>query len=49
MNETRPKISIYIATNIDGYIARKDGNLDWLQYGHMERAPWKNRGGMLLK
>lgn len=34
MNETRPKISIYIATSIDGYIARKDGNLDWLHYGH---------------
>lgn len=30
----RPKISIYIATSIDGYIARKDQNLDWLQYGH---------------
>lgn len=30
----RPKISVYIATSIDGYIARKDGNLDWLQYGH---------------
>ncbi len=27
---TRPKISIYIATSIDGYIARKDGSLDWL-------------------
>ena len=26
----RPKISIYIATSIDGYIARKDGSLDWL-------------------
>ncbi len=26
----RPKISIYIATSIDGYIARKDGNIDWL-------------------
>ncbi len=26
----RPKISIYIAASIDGYIARKDGNLDWL-------------------
>lgn len=34
MNAERPKISIYIATSIDGYIARKDGNLDWLQYGH---------------
>lgn len=26
----RPKISIYIATSIDGYIARADGGLDWL-------------------
>lgn len=34
MSNTRPKISIYIATSIDGYIARKDGNLDWLNYGH---------------
>lgn len=30
----RPQISIYIAMSIDGYIARKNGNLDWLQYGH---------------
>ena len=33
--QNRPKVSIYIATSIDGYIARKDGNLDWLQYGHV--------------
>ena len=26
----RPKIFIYIATSIDGYIARKDGGLEWL-------------------
>lgn len=31
---SRPKISIYIATSIDGYIARKNGGLDWLEYGH---------------
>ena len=27
---SRPKIFIYIAASIDGYIARKDGGLDWL-------------------
>lgn len=26
----RPKISVYIATSIDGFIAREDGGLDWL-------------------
>jgi dihydrofolate reductase len=26
----RPKISIYISTSIDGFIARKDDSLDWL-------------------
>ena len=26
----RPKISVYIATSIDGYIARQNGSLDWL-------------------
>lgn len=30
----RPKISIYIAMSIDGYIAQKDGGLDWLECGH---------------
>lgn len=25
-----PKIILYIATSIDGYIAKSDGNLDWL-------------------
>lgn len=27
----RPKISVYIATSIDGYIAKPDGGLDWLE------------------
>lgn len=31
MTNARPKISVYIATSIDGYIARKDGELDWLE------------------
>ncbi len=26
-----PKISAYIATSLDGYIARNDGDIDWLE------------------
>ncbi|MFN8383166.1 MAG: dihydrofolate reductase family protein [Anaerolineales bacterium] len=28
-----PKISVYIAVSLDGFIARKDGGLDWLPPG----------------
>lgn len=28
--KNRPKISVYIAASIDGYIARSDGSLDWM-------------------
>ena len=26
----RPKISVFIATSIDGYIAKKNNDIDWL-------------------
>jgi dihydrofolate reductase len=28
---TRPRVSVYIATSLDGFIARTDGGLDWLE------------------
>lgn len=28
--KNKPFITVYIATSIDGYIARKDSGLDWL-------------------
>lgn len=42
----RPKVSVYIATSVDGYIAREDGGLDFLErasgsggdYGYAEFA-----------
>lgn len=30
MKSERPKTSVFIATSIDGYIARKDGDINWL-------------------
>lgn len=36
------KISVYIATSLDGYIAREDGSLDWLPGSDGETANGDN-------
>lgn len=33
----RPKVSVFIATSIDGYIAKKNGDIDWLVKFNPER------------
>lgn len=34
IQNSRPKVSVRVGQSIDGYIAKKDGNIDWLYYGH---------------
>ena len=34
-----PKISVYIATSLDGFIARQDGTLDWLEGSSGDQEP----------
>ena len=36
MNTSRPQFLVFIATSLDGYIARPDGALDWLTAPHSE-------------
>lgn len=43
---SRPKVSAYIATSIDGYIARKNGDLDWLQCVHTDDEDYGFKGFM---
>ncbi|HAZ7572161.1 dihydrofolate reductase family protein [Legionella sp. PATHC032] len=40
----KPKISVFIATSLDGYIARKDGSIDWLMEANSLASPGEDCG-----
>src|ERR687884_540981 len=37
-NNLKSKVSVFIGTSLDGFIARTDGNLDWMQESGNEGA-----------
>ena len=40
----RPKVSVFIATSLDGYIARADGKIDWLENANSTVPPGEDCG-----
>ncbi|MFA6917091.1 MAG: dihydrofolate reductase family protein [Parachlamydiales bacterium] len=43
----KPKISVFLATSLDGYIATEEGNLDWLDVVYMNDEDFGFRNFLL--
>lgn len=39
-----PKVSVFIATSFDGFIARRDGSIDWLERANATAPPGEDFG-----
>lgn len=44
MPTCKPHVSVFIATSLDGFIARPDGGLDWLERANTEVPPGEDCG-----
>ena len=40
----RPKVSVFIATSLDGFIAMPDGAIDWLEQANATVSPGEDFG-----